>query len=159
MSINIENYTARIACATPLQLTIINYEIAIHYINDTLDALNNNNKDLIKKSSQKAVKCVEELINSLNMDYEISQSLMPLYIYVNKILNGVVIKKNIESVKTTKTILTNLLESWNEAEKNIDINNTFSVLNASQKLYAGLTYKNGKLEEYIDDNNSNDYKA
>jgi flagellin-specific chaperone FliS len=152
MAIDIESYTARIASATPLQLLIINYEIALDYI---VMAMECRDEQVFKHSTEKSVTCIEELMNSLDMKQEISKTLLPIYIYVNKILNTALYKNNL--LEDCVKILKILLDGWNELEKNDTSSN--SVLKTSQKIYAGLTYKNGKLEEYIGESTGKTYNA
>lgn len=158
MSFDKESYVARVSSATPIQLIVINYEIALEYINAGINSLNEKDYIEFKNNISKAVKSVEQLMSSLKMEYEISGQIMPLYIYINECLNKSLSSKDIELIKISKNILEELLTSWSEIAKN-DLSEK-KVLNTSQKLYAGLTYSSdGQLNEFIDEDNSKQYRA
>jgi flagellar secretion chaperone FliS len=157
MSLDVEAYVARISSATPVGLIIINYELAIHYICEAIKYSTEDDVAKYKNSISKGVGCVEQLLSALDMKYDMSRSIAPIYIYINRLLNNCLFNKNINHLKECNKLLTDFLDTWKTIEKN-DISAT-PVLQSSQKVYAGLTYKNGKLDEFIQDTSFNKYEA
>lgn len=155
-----QDYIARISCATPLQLVIITYDIMLDNIALAKQNITNvSSKDSIAKTQQ----LLSQLITSLNMDIKISNEILPIYLYINKLLVSCSVKLNIKNneVSVTKIltdieiILNTLLVSWKslkDTDQPIMIN--------SQQLYVGLTYKkDGRLTEYISEDSSRSFKA
>ena len=100
-----QEYTERIINAVPARLVVINLELII-------SCLQNN-------QYKKAQAYLTELMVSLDMKYEISQNLMNIYLYVNKlIINAIYSKKEaLKIVNEAEEILSKLLFAWKEIEK------------------------------------------
>lgn len=155
-----QDYVTRISSATPLQLVVVTYDLILEEVG--LAKGNMGNSD-IQEHVSKAQQLLSSLITSLDMEIEISKQLLDIYLYVNKLFISCNIKLNIkgkdEEVRKmlmhAEQILNNLLVGW----KNIEDNDNQSVMPSSQQVYAGLTYKNGKLSEYIDENIGRSFKA
>lgn len=155
-----QDYVARISCATPLQLVIITYDIMLDNI--ALAKLNINNKSA-KEHIFKTQKLLSQLITSLNMDIKISEEILPIYMYINKLLISCSVKINMKNDENLVTkmltdiekILNILLVSWKsikDTEQPIMIN--------SQQLFVGLTYKkDGRLTEYLNEDSDRSFKA
>ncbi len=155
MKVNKADYVARIANATPLKLTIITYELTLAYIAEAADS---ETEKEVGSAVTKARAFLADLRNSLDMSYEISGSLMPLYIYVDKLLAANLYSKNIDTLNECTKILTSLLGSWNKLDE--QLGDEAPIVENSQQLYAGLTYgRNGQLEEYMPDSHNRGFKA
>ncbi len=151
------DYVARIANATPLKLVIITYELAIAYIDEGVGTDAENESDF-EAAITKSREFINDLRNSLDMSYEISSSLMPLYLYVDKLLAKNLYKKDLETLAECRRILKSLLGSWIKVDEKLG--NTAPIVENSQQLYAGLTYgRHGQLEEYIPDLSTRGFKA
>lgn len=156
MKLSKEDYVARIASATPLQLVIINYEIILDYL-DTAEK-NINDEKVFDFNLIKARDFLLELRTSLNMTYNISRNLMSLYNYVDQQLSYYKVNKNQEHLTECKKVLDELLEGWKAIEK--DEKDKTPLMQNTEHLYAGLTYgKNGKLSEYVDTDSKRGFKA
>ncbi|MCL2415234.1 MAG: flagellar protein FliS [Defluviitaleaceae bacterium] len=147
-----EKYAQRIAEATPLQLVIILHELIIEYINDGAS----------KSDIDKACSFLGELFSSLNMDMPIAEDLANLFLFVNRLLiRAKLTRKDDEKnqlLADGRKIISGLLNSWEELEKNDDLENT--IFNNPQQIFAGLTYeKGGKLSEFLDDDPNRGYKV
>ncbi len=155
MPINNNNdYVARVTTATPLGLILITYELALKNIDK---AIKNFDLDIAdsKKSLKKAQQCINELINALNMDYEVSSNLASLYIYCNKLLINATFKNAVDDIYEVKKILSELFEGFSQIEDT----STGAVMENADVIYSGLTYKNGKLDEYVDTSKSKNFQA
>ena len=151
-----EDYAARAANAPPLELLIINYELAVDYINDARDALSRGDRNAFKKHAESARDYVNLLMTSLDMQYALSGDLLRIYIYIS----GLVIKaeafKSPELLSEAADMLTKLADSFRALhipDEDADL------LSNAQTVYAGLTYKNGKLSEYVEEEAGRGFKA
>lgn len=139
----------RIEKANPLELTIINHEIILIYI----DA----------GEYENARAALAELHAALNMDVEFSRDLGNLYLYINKCLIHGAMKRDKPArdslLDECRKIITNLMDAWKQLAA---MGNTASAnpANASQRIFAGLTYgRDGQLVEYEDFDPDKGYKA
>ncbi len=157
MSFSKENYVARIANASPIQLIIINFEIIIDYINESKKYIKTKDKNFdfnIKKARQFLL----ELRSSLNMEYEISYNLMSIYNFLDSQLAKYLFNENIEIANSCIEILNIILESFKEIENQEE--NKDALMQNTHQIFAGLTYnKNGDLEEFIDTDTNRGFKA
>lgn len=158
MRISVEDYVARIANASPLDLVIINYEIILDYINASRNSFDE--PEDFDFNITKAKQFLNELRVSLDMQYEIAKHLMSLYHYVDQELCYCQFNKNIAHLDEATKILTQLLEGWTTvSEMNMEQDNT-PVMGNTEQLYAGLTYgKDGRLQEYVETDNKRGFKA
>jgi len=155
-----QDYVARIASATPLQLVVVTYDFILEELNL---AKNNIGNSAVQSHISKAQQLLSSLITSLDMEIEISKELLDIYLCVNRLFISCNIKSNMNGkneeiskmLTDAEQILNNLLIGW----KNIKDNDKQSVMPNSQQVFAGLTYKNGKLSEYIDENIGRSFKA
>ncbi len=151
-----EDYVARIASATPLQLVIISYELIIKYVDDAVDCIDN--AKLFEFNLNKARAFLDDLKNSLDMSFEVSRNLMSLYNYVGQQISYFMFNKENSHVEEIKKVIGELLDGWKTIE-NEEKDKTPLMENA-QQLYAGLTYdKRGNLSEYVETDVKRGFKA
>ena len=60
----------------------------------------------------KAQKILSELVNSLDMSYDISKQLMPVYLYLLQEIQNMNIKKDLSDLPAVLEILTSQRETW-----------------------------------------------
>ena len=159
---NTNDYTTRILSATPLKLVIITYELAIKNISEAIktDILDHKQKNISKSRD-----CLKELIINLNPQIEISKNLYSIYIYINKLLISADIKCDLKKLNKIDEINNILYECWDLLEillfawNEIDLKDKSDPINYFSKIFAGLTYKNNKLSEYVDEASYMNFKA
>jgi len=158
-----KNYSAKIANADPLGLVIITYELIL---SNTSEALKAKNSAAAKKSLLKARQFLAELIAALDLSQDVSKNLMSIYIYVNKLLIEGELKANSgkrsqmqKPIDEANSILNELLESWKKLEESDEVDKGEKIMPGALKLYAGLTYKDGELTEFVDYDEKRGYKA
>ncbi|MCL2753464.1 MAG: flagellar protein FliS [Defluviitaleaceae bacterium] len=143
--------------ASPLELTIINYELLIQNIDDAIAAIPNSTA--LSAASQKAKECVAVLYGNLNLGVDFSHDLAELYVFVNVALTKAGFadsndQKN-EMLNTAKHICSELLEAW----KTIDPADVQKHIEATGQRFAGLTYgAGGSLTEFDDYDPDGGYK-
>jgi flagellar protein FliS len=155
--INNSDYTLRISNASPAQFLIICYEFLIDNLDEAMQ--NTESPDYLSRVDT-ARGILMELINGLDMGYELSGQLFSIYVYVNELLLAARSPKKAGKLGECKEIMSHLLDGWRlAAESEGDVNSDAVKENATQ-VYAGLTYgKGGQLNEYSDDGRNRGYKA
>lgn len=106
-----------ITTASPEKLLIMLFDGAIRFSGQARKALKEKN---IEKSNYFLVRCqdiVFELMGSLNMDYEISQSLFQMYEYINYNFQQANIHKDLKYVDEAEQYLKEFREIWVQAAK------------------------------------------
>jgi len=150
-----EDYAARAANASPLELLMMNYELAVYYLNDARDALSGGDCNAFKKYAEGARDYLNLLMTSLDMEYAISKELMRIYIYINGLIIKAETSKSPDFITTAADMLSKLADSYRALDKPDDKNQPQN----AQTVYAGLTYKNGKLTEYVEEDAGRGFKA
>lgn len=155
--LNAEQFLARIENATPAELIVITYEILLSYIEEAKQ-IHEWDDDAYRDNIQRAQAALENLMDGLDMQYEISRSFFSLYVYINKQLMQAYFCKKPELLDECSGLLTELLDGWKQAiEKDP---NPVPLEERSQQVFAGLTYgRGGKLNEYIEEDRHKSFKA
>lgn len=151
MQLTKEDYVALVTTATPLKLVIINYELIAHNLHEAREYIDDGNKEKFEYHVKRSQDFLMVLMSSLDMTFDISADLMKIYRYVNKLMIQAVIKKDGNLVCEACDILSSLLDGWRMLEKleAKDLYNKEPVMNNAKKLIAGITYKDGKLIDYV----------
>ena len=98
--------------APPEQLTLMLYNGCLRFIEDGLIAVREKRHEDANTFLQKAQRIISEFRLTLNMDYEISHQLMPLYNYVYDRLVEGNIRSKTEPIEEARTIITELRDAW-----------------------------------------------
>lgn len=133
----------RITSANKSELIVIIYDIIEENLTLAEEALDNKKVDF-KPHLKKALPFVKELLISLNMEYEISHTLASLYIYVMRCLNFALVSGKKEEIESAKKVIKKLGHSF---RKIAETDNSLPLMENTQKVYAGLTYGKGHLDE------------
>jgi flagellar secretion chaperone FliS len=109
----------QVSTAKPEELTLMLYNGAIKFLQQSKMAIES--KDLAKANSliMKTQDIVTELLVTLNMDYEISNSLAALYEYMKQKLIEANMKKDIETLDEVIGMLQELRTTWQQAMKTV----------------------------------------
>ena len=107
----------QILTATPETLTLMLYNGCLKFIKEGSDALAEKNYEAANISLQKAQNIISEFRITLNMDYEISHQLMPLYNYAYDRLVEGNLDNNFDAIKEATDIITELRDAWAQAMK------------------------------------------
>ena len=103
--------------APPEQLTLMLYNGCLKFIEEGTQTLKEKNYEAANNSLQKAQRIISEFRLTLNMDYEISHQLLPLYNYVYDRLVEGNIRSDVSKLDEAKGIITELRDAWAEAMK------------------------------------------
>ena len=101
--------------ATPAELTLMLYNGAIKFTK--LAKINMESKNLAEVSINliKSQDIIDELNLTLNMDYDISQELRSLYIFIKEQLIDANIQKDISILDDVIPIMEGMRDTWKEA--------------------------------------------
>ncbi|NPV91595.1 MAG: flagellar export chaperone FliS [Firmicutes bacterium] len=104
-----------IETSSPEKLLLMLYGGAINFLNQALAGLEARDYERVNKMLTKSQAIIDELMASLNMEYEISQRLWPLYDYFLRRLVEANVKKEREPIEEVLGMMTDLQECWSQA--------------------------------------------
>ena len=107
----------QVMTATPEALTLMLYNGCLKFIEEGMQAMESKDYEATNTALQKAQNIISEFRVTLNMDYEISHQLFPLYNYVYDRLVEGNLKSDPKQVDEAKTIITELRDAWMQAMK------------------------------------------
>jgi flagellar protein FliS len=123
MNMNAQAYNqykkATVETVAPEKLLLMLYEGAIKSIKNARSAIGTNDIDRAHQQIMKAQDIILEFMSTLNMDYEVSNSLLALYEYLHWQLVQANIKKEITILDEVEGILAELRDTWVEAAKGL----------------------------------------
>jgi flagellar protein FliS len=158
-----KGYVARIAAAAPAELVAINYEMIIGNINEavTIGEAGADN-EVFALALTRAKELLDELILSLNHEYEISSELLPIYLYVNKLILEASSLRTVRTLGEAERILSHLLGAWRKIAEDAKEAGSGQepVFKDAGKIYSGLTYDRfGRAVEVDTEDGGRDFKA
>lgn len=115
-----QNYLkVRVETASPGELTLILYEEFCKKIALSKNLLAKGTFDLVQEQVFKAKDILNELIITLNMDYEIAKNLFELYIYYNRRLADFLLSKDVSILEEVFEFGQLMVETWKVALKSL----------------------------------------
>lgn len=167
---SIKAYSYRISQASPAELVVIMYDMAIEYLNDGIAALEKNahkenagkeiQRDCAESVTQDAVeefrknlkyakRVIDRLAADLDMQYEVSEELLKLYRIMDRYIVKASAEKDMRLIVTVCGMLSKLRNSFYEISRE---DKSGPIMQNTQQVYAGLTYSNaGNSNEYSKD--------
>ncbi|MCR4904388.1 MAG: flagellar export chaperone FliS [Butyrivibrio sp.] len=149
-----KDYTLRISGANSTQLITILYEMELDYIKDAQNALQKADYVALAKEISNAQNVIDELIQSLDLNYELARNLIGLYLFEKKELLRAAGHLNINCLEQVEGVFKRLHEAYVELEKQ---DNRKSLMVNTQEVYAGLTYGKNSLVESMTFNKNRGY--
>ena len=107
----------QVMTATPEALTLMLYNGAIKFINESMEASKKKEYEKANTSCIKAQNIISEFRLTLKMEYEISKNLLALYNYAYDRLVEGNMNEDITKLEEAKDILSELRDAWNQAMK------------------------------------------
>lgn len=141
-----QEFTLRITQANKTQLITILYEMILLYLDEAKEALDTEDRPGFKNAVRKIRDCMNELISSLNFEYELAQNFLQLYLYINRELVQASIHYEKENLKHVRAVIQKLHETYLQIEMQ---DATGPVMGNTQTVYAGLTYGKNTLTENV----------
>ncbi len=109
----------QIMTSSPEELTLLLYNGAIRFINESITAMDIGNLQEAHNANLRAQKIVNEFMMTLDMQYEISKTWLSLYEYILYCLFQGNIKKDRDELLKANLLLTELREAWTLAMKKV----------------------------------------
>jgi flagellar protein FliS len=106
-----------IMTATPVELIVMLYDALKRNIVMGKRSIEKKNIQNAHKHLMKAQDIVSELINSLDMSYEVSEGLLSLYEYLLRNLQQANIRKDIEPLEPLMDIVEDLRSAWHQVNQ------------------------------------------
>ncbi|WP_062237782.1 flagellar export chaperone FliS [Fictibacillus sp. FJAT-27399] len=100
--------------ASPGELTLMLYNGCLKFITQAKQAIQNKNLQEKNTNLLKAQKIIQELMVTLNMDAPVSQTLMPMYDYLNRRLIEANVQGSIEILDEVESFVTEFRDTWKE---------------------------------------------
>lgn len=147
-----QEFTFRITQANKTGLIVILYEMVLVYIEEAQNAGKENNKEQYKESISKIRGCVNELVASLHLEYELGRNLMQLYLYINRELVKAERSEDTIHLDHIKGIIEKLHASYVELAKK---DTSKAIMDNVENVYAGLTYSKNTLSENLVNQSTN----
>lgn len=146
-----QEYARRITQANKTQLIVILYEMFLTYTEDAREVWESSRTDF-RENIRKARGCLDELMTSLDFQYEIAMNLLQLYLYANRELIHADIRNNPNRLEEADKVIRGLHEAYAQ----VAVQDTSApVMENAQTIYAGLTYGKNTLTENLSDEGVN----
>lgn len=113
----------QIMTASPGELTLMLYNGAIRFVTESIQGLEQGDLQKAHNANLRAQDIVKEFMSTLDMDYDISKQLFPLYEYMNYRLMQGNIKKDKQQLEEVKEMLIDLRDTWGVAMKQVRLSN------------------------------------
>ena len=143
-----QEFTLRITRANKTQMIVILYDMVLAYLEDSLEAYEKNDFKGYKWNIERAKDCIDELLNSLHMEYEIAGILKGLYFFYKRELTTAAIHNKQEMVLPVMQMIRELKESYEQIASQ---DTSAPIMENTQEIYAGLTYGKDSLNVNLSD--------
>lgn len=146
-----QDFTRRLSQCNKGEMIVIIYDIFQAYVDDAKEAFEGSDKEAYKTAIRKAQNTLDELIHSLNLEYDIAKNLQELYQYCKMILAKTTYENKIDKLLEAESIMSRLGKSFQEVAKQDD---SPPLMQNTQQIVAGMTYgRNNLTENYINNDN------
>lgn len=149
-----KQYAMRITQANNVQMIIISYEVIETYLDDALNATDHG---IYVENINLAKRCIEEMMNNLHYEYDLSKALKELYLYMKKQLRKAAWEDDKDAINEVKNMVSKLRESYTQIA---DSDTSLPVMQNTQSVVAGITYgRNQILDEVSQDIGNRGYRV
>jgi len=101
--------------APPEKLTLMLYNGAIGFINDSIAAIAGGDIEKSRGANDRAQSIIRELTATLDMQYDLAKHLSSLYEYMEYNLQNAKLKNEATVLEEIKSLLTELRDAWEQA--------------------------------------------
>ena len=109
----------QIMTASPEELTLMLYNGAIRFVNESISAIEQKNLEKANRANLRAQDIICEFMCTLDMQYEVSKGYFQLYEYMKYRLTQANIKKDKEQLIEVRGLLQELRDAWGQAMKQV----------------------------------------
>lgn len=133
-----KEFTLKITQANSTELIVILYDMILVYVDEAKEAFEKNNEEDYMQSLRKIRNCIGELMESLNLDYEMARNMYSLYVFfLKEIVKAETKKEKFAYLENIKPMIESLRNAYNQVACE---NKSGPVMKNTQTVYAGLTY-------------------
>ncbi len=143
-----QEFTRRLSCCNRGEMVVIMYDILFAYLDDGIQAKEIGDYSEFKAAVTRAQQVIRRLMDDLDFNYEIANSLYAEYQFVNQQLSMAIYKNTSQNLLDTKRVLGNLYDAFVEASRQ---DTSEPLMENSQQVVAGMTYQKGSLTETFQD--------
>lgn len=141
-----QTFTRRITQANRTQLVVIVYEMLLVYLEDAMQAYQQENKEEFKENLHMARECIGQMRTSLNFEYNLSKNLFSIYCFADRELAKDIYGYKTDNIEVIQMIFTKLHDAY---YKICDKDKSQPLMDNIQSVYAGLTYGKNELNESL----------
>lgn len=147
-----QQFTFRISQANPTDMIVILYEMTLMFLGEAKEAGQKKEFSAYKEGIRKTRACINELIASLHMEYEIAVNMHKLYMFCIRRLAYAEVRKEVQVLAEVEMVISKLKDAYAQIAPN---NTAAPVMSNTQTVYSGLTYGKGALAEDVTNQSSN----
>ena len=147
-----QEFTRKITQANSTGLIVILYDMTLTFLEDALIAYEAENWKEYRKSIEGARSCLDELLSSLDLQYEIALRLHSLYFFFRRELGTAMALRNPEKIQGVSKRIKELKKSYEQVASQ---DTSAPLMENTQAVYAGLTYGKGSLNVDLADQSTN----
>lgn len=147
-----QQFTFRITQANPTDMIVILYEMTLMFLGEAKEAGEKEDFAAYKEGIRKTRACINELIASLHMEYEIAGNLYKLYMFCIRRLAYAEVRKEVQVLAEVEMVIAKLKDAYAQIAPS---NPAAPVMSNTQTVYSGLTYGKGALAEDMTNQSSN----
>lgn len=111
--------TQQIMTASPEELTLMLYNGAIRFVNESIQSLEAGNLEKAHNANLRAQNIVREFMATLDLRYDIAKNLLSLYDYIEYCLIQGNILKDKSQLEQARSMLQELRDAWVDAMKQV----------------------------------------
>ncbi|MBD8025396.1 flagellar export chaperone FliS [Ureibacillus sp. Re31] len=103
-----------VTTASPGELTLMLYNGCLKFLTKAKKAIDEQHIQEKNTNLQKAQAIIQELMSTLNMDYDISKQMLPLYEYMNRRLMEANVKNDTVIIDEVIGLTTEFRDTWKQ---------------------------------------------
>ena len=146
-----QEFTRRLSSCNRGQMIVIMYDILFAYLDEGIQAKEDNDYELFKRAVTNARQVVGRLMEDLDFKYQIAGDLYTEYRFVDQLLAMAVCKNDAHNLQDAQRVLKNHYDAFKEAAKQ---DTSEPLMQHTQHVVAGMTYQKGSLTETLQDSES-----
>ena len=139
-----QDFAMRISQANRTELLVVTYDILLEEMESALEYYSNGDIGQYRASLKMAQRFVAELMSTLDYKYPISGELLRLYEYVQRLLIKSDISGKPDRLESAENVIAGLRKAYAKVAEGDD---SEPLMENTQKVFAGLTYTKGSLNE------------
>lgn len=147
-----QEFTLRITQANATEMIVILYDMTLMYIEEAKEADSMGDATAYREGIRKIRACINELIQSLHLEYEIAGNLYKLYLFCIRRLAYAEVRKDARVLGEVETVIVQLRDAYAQIAPQ---NTAAPVMSNAETVYTGLTYGKGALTKDMTNQSSN----